>query len=190
MYRPAARVDGRAVDASTLVVTDTVVFIPPTPSAIFATYFDSATVDEDPTFWPRTVLQAVFLPLRTDADGAYPGFAALRGRLVRAPILRAFADARAPEAVRTWVDEIAQWNFDRVISSHFASPVQATPEDVRAAFAYLENAGSFSRTTTRGVNGLPPIACQHWELLEGLNQVIAEYKLGAPAVFAYKRDCR
>jgi hypothetical protein len=86
--------------------------------------------------------------------------------------------------------EIAQWNFDRVISSHFASPIQATPEDVRAAFAYLENAGQFAWTTTSDVNGLPPIACQDWELLEGLNQVIAESKLGSPAVFYYKRDCR
>ena len=142
---------------------------------------------DDATFWPRTVLQAVFLPLRTAEGGdeaLYPGFAALQGRLVRAPILWAFADARAPEPVRQWIAQIATWNFNRIVSSHFASPIQATPVDVQAAFAYL-NADLKSLDN----NLLPPIACQDWELLEGLNQVIAENKLGAPAVFNYKPDC-
>ena len=37
---------------------------------------------------------------------------------------------------------------------------------------------------------LPPIACQDWELLEGLNEVISKNKLGAPATFDYKKDCK
>ena len=174
----------------TLVATDAVVYIPPSPADIYTTYFDRATVMDDPTFWPRTVLQAVFLPLRTDDnnDGSYPGFAALQGRLVRAPILRAFADARAPEPVRAWIADIAKWKFDRVVSSHFASPIQATPRDVQAAFSYLEQDASTSSSSEASA-GLPPIACQDWELLEGLNRVIAENNLGAPAVYDYKRDC-
>ena len=172
----------------TLVATDAVVYIPPSPSDIYTTYFDRATVVDDATFWPRTVLQAVFLPLRTNDDGSlYPGFAALQGRLVRAPILRAFADARAPESVRQWIAEIANWKFDRIVSSHFCSPISATPANVQAAFAYLN--ADFSSSLSSSTTALPPIACRDWELLEGLNQVIAEYKLGAPAVFDYKRDC-
>lgn len=169
----------------TLVATDAVVYIPPSPSDIYTTYFDRATVYDDPTFWPRTVLQAVFLPLRTTDDGSYPGFEALQGRLVRAPILRAFADSRAPEAVRKWIAEITSWRFDRIVSSHFASPIQATPSDVRAAFAYLQEDSPSALNRA----GLPPITCQDWELLEGLNRVIAENKLGAPAIYDYKRDC-
>ena len=168
--------------SQTLVATDAVVYIPPSPSDIYTTYFDRSTVFDDPTFWPRTVLQAVFLPLRTDAEGLYPGFAALRGRLVRAPILRAFADARAPKPVRDWILTISNWKFDRIVSSHFASPIQASPSDVKAAFAYLDE--------SMNTAGLPPIACADWELLEGLNRVIADNKLGAPTVFDYKPDCR
>ena len=82
--------------SSTLVATDAVVSIPEEASPIFGTYFDQETI-ADPTFWARTVLQSVFLPLRTDDSGRYPGFEALKGRLVRAPILRALDDARAPQ---------------------------------------------------------------------------------------------
>jgi hypothetical protein len=97
--------------SKTLVATDAVAFIPDGPAPkIFTTYFDDAVVAE-PTFWPRTVLQSVFLPLRTasrselnvnantsantapggyserlDLDLYYPGFDAIRNRLIRAPI--------------------------------------------------------------------------------------------------------
>lgn len=69
----------------TLVATDSVVYVPSGDAPdIFATYFDRETTIDDPTFWPRTVLQAVFLPLRTDEKGNYPGYDALKDRLVRA----------------------------------------------------------------------------------------------------------
>jgi hypothetical protein len=87
------------------------------------------------------VLQAVFLPLRESTDcpigtpERWPGYDAVRGRLVRAPILRAFADARAPDEVREWVSSIgAMGSFDRVLTAHFASPIKATPAEFEAAF--------------------------------------------------------
>ena len=49
--------------SKSLVATDAVVFIPTEAPPIFKTYFDAATVDT-PDFWPKSVLQAVFLPLR------------------------------------------------------------------------------------------------------------------------------
>eukprot|EP00797_Seminavis_robusta_P023151 Sro377_g129950.1 n/a (338) ;mRNA; r:11311-12416 len=171
----------------TLVATDAVVYIPTEAPNIFTTYFDTDTVRDDPTFWPKTVLQAVFLPLRTNDDNNYPGFGAIENRLVRAPILRAFADARAPNAVKDWVAKIAtQFDFDRIITSHFASPIAATPQDFASCFSYLTPITGNSNSNDK----LPPIACQDWELLEGLNQVIAENKLGAPATFDYKKDCQ
>jgi hypothetical protein len=165
----------------TLVTTDAVVYIPSESPDIFQTYFDAATVAQ-PDFWPKTVLQAVFLPLRTDINGNYPGYEALRERLVRAPILRAFSDARAPDAVREWVATIAKWNFDRILTSHFASPIAATPADFENAFGYLND-------EVGEKVGLPRIVCEDWELLDGLNQVIAQNKLGAPATYDYKKDC-
>lgn len=169
----------------TLVATDAVVFVPGGPRApdIFSTYFDEETVD-NPTFWPKSVLQAVFLPLRTDKDGAYPGFEAIQNRLIRAPILRAFADARAPNEVKQWILKIGQWKFDRIVTSHFASPIAATPKQFCEAYAYLFDEGEGVQ-----LDHLPPVACQDWELLESLNKVIAENELGAPTVFDYKRQC-
>jgi len=184
----------------TLVSTDAVVYVPrQPPSNLLSTYFDSDTLQQ-PNFWPKSVLQSVFLPLRGETDANsnvfYPGYEALADRLVRAPILRAVVDARAPNAVRDWIleqttpvttdDGIHKWDYDRIITSHFASPVAATPADVRACFAYLlEDDIVKLQSDTK----LPPIACQDWELLDSINQFIAEYNAGEPAVFDFQRGC-
>ena len=64
-------------------------FVPPVPDEpppIFGTYFGDGDLG-DPSFWPKSVIQAVFLPLREDvgADAAsaarWPGYASVRGRL-------------------------------------------------------------------------------------------------------------
>ena len=104
----------------------------------------------------------------------------MQGRLLRAPILRAFADARAPEAVRAWVASVAEMgDFDRILTSHFASPIAATPSDYAAAFRYLN-----------GPTSEPPIACEDWALLDGLNSLIDDQKLGAPVVYDFKQGCK
>lgn len=163
---------------STLMLTDALVFIPKTllTPEIFQTYFDS--IDED-YFYERTVLQAVFLPLRYE-NGRYPGFDAISDRLVRAPILRGFNDARGRDATVRWIDKICTWNFDKIVSSHFVSPIAATPTDVHDAFGYLYGESNAL---------LPKIACVDWETLDNLNDLIAKNKLGAPATFDYKKDC-
>ena len=64
----------------------------------------------------------------------WPSYASLQGRLLRAPILRAFADSRAPLAVREWVRSVAgMGSFERILTSHFASPIAATPAESGAA---------------------------------------------------------
>lgn len=172
---------------TTLVATDAVAFIPkgPTAPAIFGTYFDAATV-ADTTFWPRTVLQSVFLPLRTNnlQGNSYPGFDAINSRLIRAPILRGFTDARAPNETRAWIfDQVCQFKFDRILTSHFGSPIAATSANVRDTFSFL-NTGAAAVSPQE-----PPIACRDWELLNTLNDAIADNKLGAPAVFDYTKGC-
>jgi hypothetical protein len=131
------------------------------------------------------VLQAVFLPLRQGDAGArddvvarWPGYGDVQGRLIRAPILRAFADSRAPDEVRTWVASISSWSFDRVLTAHFASPIKATPSEYAAAFSYLDGPQ-------------PDIRCEDWKLLDGLNELIETQKLGAPvkAGFDFKAGC-
>lgn len=200
----------------TLIVTDAVVFIPDEAPSILETYFDAKVVQNDVTFWPKTVLQSVFLPLRfvnnnNDDDtattimeegggggGFYPGYEAIKNRLIRAPILRGFNDARAPQQVKEWIQRVTAtkgWAYDRVISSHFASPIVASPQEVQQVFQYLnvnnnngdDNDNGSTRDTT--TSALPPIACQDWELLQGLNDFIATNKLGAPATFDYRQGC-
>lgn len=113
----------------------------------------------------QSVLQAVFLPLREDTSAPsseplnrWPGYASVQGRLIRAPILRAFADSRAPDEVRAWVRAIGTWEFDRVLTAHFASPIKSTPDEYRAAFSYLDGP-------------MPDIKCADWKLLDGLKHV-------------------
>eukprot|EP00978_Attheya_sp_CCMP212_P045737 scaffold358780_cov63-Attheya_sp.AAC.1 len=173
----------------TLIATDAVVFIPSKAPSIFGTYFDSSQVQQD-DFWPKTVLQSVFLPLRTEDTGGdvdaligsyhYPGFQALEGRLSRAPILRAFTDARDPDAVRKWIRQVSNYDFNRILTSHFASPIAAIPQDFVDAFSYLNGQ----------TQNLPKIACQDWQLLNGLNQFIDQNKLGAPVVFDFQQGCQ
>ena len=183
---PASEVAFCHRPTKTLVVTDAVVYIPSGPAPeIFSTYFDTNVVT-DPTFWARSVLQSVFLPLRTDNDGNYPGYDAVKDRLIRAPILRALVDARAPDAVRNWIDQQTngKWAFDRIITSHFASPIAATPADVRAAFQYL-----FSEDP-KLLASLPPVTCNDWELLNSINQVLGDANAAAPVVFESTSGCR
>lgn len=181
---PVAEVAFLHKPTSSLVTTDSVIYVPESAPPIFGTYFDQKTVAE-PTFWPKSVIQAVFLPLREDpnADIAdivrrWPGYGATSGRLIRAPILRAFADARAPDEVRRWVSSISEWKFDRVLTAHFASPIKATPKEYADAFSYLS-----------GPSADPPIACQDWKLLDGLNDLIETNKLGAPVKYDFKAGC-
>ena len=211
----------------TLIVTDAVIFVPSQgPPPIFSTYFEPSTLENDPNFWAKSVLQAVFLPLRqeekeggllrtddttTIPNARYPGFDALCDRLIRAPILRAFSDARAPEAARKWIDTISTWDYNRIVTSHFASPIQLSSQgqrqqvvdknnDVSLSLSLLRNGGAGAGDSLREAFGylyeppqlekLPPIQCRDWELLEGLNQVIATQKLGAVATFDYSRGCK
>lgn len=172
----------------TLFVTDAVICVPSSAEypiqPIFGTYFDERVLS-DPTFWPRTVLQAVFLPLRVE-NGSYPGYEALKNRLIRAPILRAFADARAPNQVREWVDSIVRNSkFDRVVTSHFASPINANPALFAKAFAHLDGNASLNSLSS----ALPPITCQDWTTLNSLNSFIEENQLGAPVVYNIQVGC-
>ncbi len=180
--------------SDTLFVTDAVICVPSSTDfplqPIFETYFDEENL-ADPTFWPRTVLQAVFLPLNAESDSSgapyYPGYEALANRLVRAPILRAFADARSPNEVRSWVDNIVQNSkFDRIITAHFASPINASPSLFADAFEHLNP----NATPESLSSALPPITCQDWSTLDSLNSFIGDNKLGAPVVYNYKTGCR
>lgn len=70
-------------------------------------------------------------------------FDALRqeGRLFVAPILQTLILNRAPRETLAWVEQVARWDFQRVIPCHLDAPVAATPEQFRQAFAFLNPYG-------------------------------------------------
>ena len=162
--------------SQTLIVTDAVVFIPPAlpPTGLFESAYGAAALSQD--FWPKSVLQAVFLPLR-NVDGAWPGYERIRGRLLRAPILRAFSDARAPDETRAWALAIGggDWPFERIVSAHFASPIRASPAEFLQAFGAVMGDGT--QLTLEEAD---------WAALDALNGFIEENKLGSPLRASYR----
>ena len=193
---PASEVAFFHKKTKTFIATDALVYIDDKPSPIFSTYFDQETIS-NPSFWPKTVLQSVFLPLRVDEESVsnennnengnrsirYPGYESIQGRLLRAPALRGFNDARAPVETREWINDVAHWDFDRIVTSHFASPIAANPTHVKSAFSFLNGDEEECEKDARKL--LPPIACKDWEVLDGLNDFIATNKIAAPAIFFF-----
>ena len=60
------------------------------------------------------------------------------GRLFVAPILQTLILNRAPQETINWADRIAKWDFNKIIPCHFDAPIEATPNQFRQAFSFLE----------------------------------------------------
>ena len=67
-------------------------------------------------------------------------FEALRGngRPFVAPILQALILNRAPQETLDWVEQVASWNFQRIIPCHFDAPIAAEPQQFISAFRFLK----------------------------------------------------
>jgi hypothetical protein len=61
-----------------------------------------------------------------------------QGRLMVAPILQQLILSRQTPKTRAWVEQVAQWDFQQVISCHFQAPVAANSADWRRAFEFLD----------------------------------------------------
>lgn len=61
-----------------------------------------------------------------------------QGRPFVAPILQTLIFPQAPRQVLDWAIKIATWNFERIISCHFDSPIETSPYQLKEAFAFLE----------------------------------------------------
>ncbi len=73
-------------------------------------------------------------------------FDALRGggRLFVAPILQTLILNRGPRETIDWAEQVASWNFQRIVPCHFDAPIEAEPRQFRQAFAFLEKQPSLS----------------------------------------------
>lgn len=61
-----------------------------------------------------------------------------QGRIFVAPILQTLVFNRAPQETIAWADRVSQWNFERVISCHFAPVAPGEAQQFRQAFSFLE----------------------------------------------------
>jgi hypothetical protein len=119
--------------------------------ALFAFYFrPGALLDPD---WGEALRQALKAPDRSRKAyfGVFPfkwradwqrSFERLsnQGRLLVAPVLQTLIFNQGPEAVLQWADEVARWEFQRIIPCHLEAPIVADGADFRRAFTFLEAA--------------------------------------------------
>ncbi len=117
--------------------------------ALFGLYFRPSVLDVPK--WGEVFRNAAKAPQRSKKAyfGLYPFqwrqdwrrcFEALRGngRLFVAPILQTLILNRAPEETIAWAEKVAKWDFKRIIPCHFDAPIEATPNQFRQAFSFLE----------------------------------------------------
>ena len=121
--------------------------------ALFGLYFRPSVLDVPK--WSEVFRNAFKAPERSKKAyfGLYPFkwkqdwrfcFEALRGngRLFVAPILQTLILNRAPEETIAWAEKIAKWDFKRIIPCHFDAPIEATTNQFRQAFSFLEKHSS------------------------------------------------
>ncbi len=136
--------------------------------ALFAFYFQPSTLEvvpfgqslrdarNAPARWSQTGLR----PSRQNYFGWFPfrwradwqaSFAALHqdGRLFVAPILQTLILNRAPQATLDWVQQVASWNFERVIPCHLAAPLAVDPAQFQQAFYFLKAQDSSAKALTQ-----------------------------------------
>jgi len=147
--------------------------------SLFAVYFRPSAVEtiklgqafRDTLQAPDRSKKAYFglFPFRWK-DNWKHSFDALRGggRLFVAPILQTLILNQAPSQTLDWADEVATWNFQRIIPCHFDAPIKAGPRQFRQAFAFLEKQLSSGASSLATENFLPDEDLELIKEIEGL----------------------
>lgn len=114
-------------------------------------------------------------------DSWKQSFDALRGggRLFVAPILQTLILNQAPRQVINWANKVANWDFQRIISCHFDSPVDASAYQFRQAFSFLENKPPVSEylfgTKTQ------PLPKEDFEFIKEIEEKLLKQGIATPA---------
>jgi hypothetical protein len=156
--------------------------------ALFAFYFQPNALEVAETW--RSLRDALKAPDRSRKAffGWFPfqwkqdwkrSFDALRGdgRLFVAPILQTLILNRAPQETLDWANQIARWNFQRIIPCHLDAPIQATPAQFRQAFAFLEQSVTEDSSVSHSV-ALPE---EDLEFLKELDKTLSKTGITPPA---------
>ena len=114
-------------------------------------------------------------------DSWQQSFDALRGggRLFVAPILQTLIHNQAPRQVINWANKVANWDFQRIISCHFDSPINASGYQFRQAFSFLENKPPVSEylfgTKTQ------PLPKEDFEFIKEIEEKLLKQGIATPA---------
>jgi hypothetical protein len=158
--------------------------------ALFAFYFRPSVLDV--MEWGPMLKDARKASDRSRKNyfGLYPfqwqnnwgrSFAALHGdgHLFVAPILQTLILNRAPKETLNWASQVALWQFERIIPCHLQAPINATSQQFRQAFSFLEkypaiSAGAFNSNTY-------PLPEQDFQLLQELDETLNQRGFVPPA---------
>lgn len=151
--------------------------------ALFAFYFRPSALTV-PTL-RETVRNAAKAPDRSRRNyfGLFPfrwrsdwheSFNALYGggRLFVAPVLQTLIFSRSPEIVIDWVDQVSQWNFQRIIPCHLDAPLAATPQQFQQAFSFLMKDAKVAPAA--------PLPAEDFELLRELETSLSKWGITPP----------
>lgn len=113
-------------------------------------------------------------------NGWRHSFNALRrdGDLLVAPILQTLILNRAPQETIDWANQVAKWNFHRIIPCHFDAPISATPQQFRHSFAFLEKNPALSEGSFSATKSLPE---EDFELLRELDLALGKLRIVPPS---------
>lgn len=121
---------------------------------------------------PDKSRQAYFglFPFRWKSDWE-KSFDILRGdsRPFVAPILQALILPQNPDKVIRWANEVAKWNFKKIISCHFQAPIKVDSHQFRQAFSFLEK--------TPEIHWFPE---SDLEFIQTLEKQLVKFKIATP----------
>lgn len=138
---------------------------------LFATYFRPGALEQQ-IQWGQVLQRAWQAPDRSGKNffGLFPffwrsdweaSFEQLwdQGRLFVAPVLQTLILNRAPQATLKWADRVVDWQFERIVPCHFQAPIQATADEFRQAFAFL-NSGDMGSDVVHGNDLYENVQCE------------------------------
>ena len=152
--------------------------------ALFAIYFSPSALSmtklvpalRDALKSPNRSLKAYFgfFPFRWQ-ENWQQSFDALRDQgMFVAPILQTLILPQAPQQVLNWVNQVASWDFHRIIPCHFDAPIEAEAQRFRDSFAFLQsNAGEDLSS-----NGY--VLKQDWKFIKDLEATLLKRGIATP----------
>ena len=153
---------------------------------LFALYFRPSMIETISI--NKLLTEARKAPNRSRANyfGLYPfrwranwfqSFEALVSRDIPlvAPILQTLILPQDIDKVRSWLNKISNWQFKQIIPAHFSAPIQATPQQFREAFSFLEDEPDSYKKLY--LSGYEQIFRQDCTFIQALEETLVKLKI-------------